>query len=481
MLLACVTNAVKMQKILLILFLVVVGVSVWDPWALAQELITLERAVELALSQGAAGLEAQRALEQAELEQRLAAAATEWQVSLTPQLRVGSEAKVNDYVDPWGLKEAVAGETLGAGSLTLRATKPLSTGGTVELTSSVATVSAWEQDEAAETSDPRLSLQVRQPLLRSPKYEAPWQQVYLAEQNVKRSELAARSTLDLAIQETVSRYLKVLLAWHNYRSAEQAQTEIVHQAEIVEDKVSRGMGTILDIQSARIEQEAARQAVEQARNELDISRRDLALYLGLESDEISLAEPELHLPDLTLEEAQETAVAANIGLQLAAFAVQEAEYNLARAKQDGPHLTVQGEVNDNGDWYAGVDISWSLLDGGSRQVKIEQAMAALEAAVRAREHAEAKLILDVRRAYHDWRASIEAVRLAKLRVEKAKTYLEVMKKRCDIGMATEIEVMQAIGELRDKRFELTVALYQEVEAHVRLLVLTGYGNSIFSC
>lgn len=131
-----------------------------------------------------------------------------------------------------------------------------------------------------------------------------------------------------------------------------------------------------------------------------------------------------------------------------------------------------GLANASSDYSVGVSVSYSLFDAG-RRARLDQALAARDVADAERQERADAIRLDVVRAYNDFVAAGERLRVAAAAIDQAAETLRIVRNRHAAGLTQVTEVLRAQTALVDARTSLVQARYAYTIGYARLLLVSG--------
>lgn len=343
-----------------------------------------------------------------------------------------------------------------------------------------------------------------------------------AEQALREAERSLAEARQDVAQSVLDGYLKLLEA----RAAVARSTEALRQAEAVlaqtELRASQGAASQADLLEARAEALAARQNLAQAqldatraqtalnrqlglplRAELELAGLDLAglepaasLASALPSVERLIAHALEHRADLltareALQQAQitwtelkrpfEPTLALNGGYRGQDGSVEVTlpldtwELSLsgqARLYRSGP-VSGPNQPNQFTGWSAGISVGLPLLDGGSRQIALEQHRLTLERLESQLAELEATVAEEVRQAHEAYLLALEALPARELQLEAARIRLEAERIRFDAGVITPRQLAEAQAAYQAALSGATTARYDLLRAAAALQRAAG--------
>ena len=382
------------------------------------------------------------------------------------------------------LWEEAAHEIAWEGGMRLGFSKPIATGGEFVLGlrwGAAGGVGDGLLGEEVYTFDLSSEMTWTQPLLRQPDLSDPWWSIQRANDAHDKSKLARESETQHTIVMVTELFFDVVRAEEQLDIALQSLEAIGEQARAVEGRVSRGMGGSLDLKAMDIEVALARHAVSQSRRSLDLARRQLSQATGLNIGVMSrLLPPPPVVFDTPLDATVVKALTDSVQLRALTIDMDAARQAWRKAQQDSkPRVNTSLSINETGAWCVGVDVTWSFWDGHQARKRGEAAAMELQKSMTQLERLTEDTKLAIRREYYDYLDSDEQVELADLRLARVEDLLETTRRRYGLRMATELEMMDALNQLREAKAERATAVYRRTVAAIRLLARTDQLIRVF--
>jgi outer membrane protein TolC len=162
----------------------------------------------------------------------------------------------------------------------------------------------------------------------------------------------------------------------------------------------------------------------------------------------------------SVEQAMTSALSARPDLAAQQARIDQAEQALryqikgqnAEVSAFGSYSRYTGsEVDDGGNWTAGISLSWALLDGGANRALVDQARAARDSAVAEGDALRQTVALEVEQALLKIREYREQQRTQDLLVKQAKENLEIAQGRYQAGVGYYLEVNDAVEKYDEAR------------------------------
>lgn len=440
-----------------------------------------------------AGLKQNASLRQAELLEGQAYArllaekgATELQGFVAPILGVGSLERLGwaERTIDKKIREAAADEYAWESGLRIGFHKPLPTGGVFSLGLDWGVTGGLDSTHLGEEpywADLNSEMTFRQPLRRDAKSLDPWWQILIAEDTYTKAKLAKDTARRNVLVMVTGMFFEAVKAQEQLDLALQTLESVQEHNRMVEGRVSRGLGGPLDLRTAEIEMATAKHAVSQSRRQLDLARRQLSQATGLSlSGMTRLLPPPPIMWDTTLDVA--TARVLGNALELKAIEVDLDAARRAWRRAQGetkPKVDTSLALNQDGAWRVGLEVTWSFWDGQAARQRAEAAALELQKLNTQLETMTEDLKLRIRREHYDYLTSDERVELAELRLARAEESLETTRRRYGLRMATELEMMNSLNQLREAKAEQAATSYDRTVAAIRLLAHTDQLIRVF--
>jgi outer membrane protein len=259
--------------------------------------------------------------------------------------------------------------------------------------------------------------------------------------------------------------------------------ERLRQAEVHRDQAQAGYEAgefpRADVYRAEVEVAAARLALIQARNGVELARTALAHAIGLDPNEVlDVADvPSLTPLNLTLEAAQQTAARQRpeLAQTAARIAANEAAVRAARTGRQ-PDVSLRGDWGGRDNVFPPSEMGWTvslvatlpLSDGGATRARVTAARAEGERLRASDERLRQNIALEVKQAWLLLQEAQERQAVAEAQVAEARHNLEVAEGRYRVGEAPLIELLDAQTALTAARTNEVEARYDALAARARL-------------
>ena len=282
-----------------------------------------------------------------------------------------------------------------------------------------------------------------------------------------------RTTIQNLIQQVASDYVQASL---NQGLVEVSQLRVQdRQAYLQQAGYLLEAGEIAEFETIQAESNllAAQEDLSSSQQQAATALAQLLSNLGLRPDaQLSLASlPTMEPPPDSIEEGMARALARRPEIISLQWQIESQEaLAVAYGRSNAPQLSVYTDydgintgANYDPTWETGLQLTWSLFDGGAARNAARQARAQAEI-LRAQLDGQVRQVaLDVATAYAQLQQLWPQIDLARKSLDKAKETLEVAQLRFKAGLSSGIELLTAQDTLASARTSLAQA-----EANYRL-------------
>ena len=343
----------------------------------------------------------------------------------------------------------------------------------------------------------------------------------LAAMDLDEAELELAKAKQNTMFNVISAYLGVLRAQQMRSLSDGSVESASNLVDEVNTKLALGVATKLDLMKAESQLDQAKFNQLKAQDDLNAAMRSLALLLGLPAEtEFDLVnEFQVETNDESLEELVQLAFENRSEVKQASLSVEKARAAVDTARralwpsvglsasyskpgdvsltatgslglttgQAGWTLTLsKGDAEDSRSaagtpgeiglgskssepvTNVGIEVSWSLWDGGVTREKLTQAETTLKMQQDALERQKQAVVEDVYAAAVGLKQAVQKLELAGKAVGEAEEALRVTKARFDAGAAVMAEVIDATQSLASAKVEQIQALFDCYLARARL-------------
>ncbi len=344
-------------------------------------------------------------------------------------------------------------------------------------------------ESTAQFNSNAITLSITQPLVRL--------QSVTAYEQARTQVDQAEAQLALAAQDLILRvaqgYFDVLLAADNVALAQAQKTAIGQQLEQAKRNFEVGTATITDTHEAQARYDLTLSQEVAALNDLEVRRRALEVIIAQPAP--SLAPLGARLPLQPPEPAQietwlEEARRANLQVRFAEAGLQFASQSIDRARRGHyPTLDAVASYQDlsQGAGIAGLptpgfdakikaiglQLAIPIYQGGMVSSQVREALATEDRARQDLEQARRTAELNVRQAYLGVSTGIAQVRALQAALVSTQSQLDSTLLGQQVGVRTQVDVLNAQQQLYTARRDLSQARYNYVLSLLRLKAAIG--------
>lgn len=301
------------------------------------------------------------------------------------------------------------------------------------------------------------------------------------------SELELARTRNDTILQVVQAYQGVARADEFVRVAEEALRNAQERLRLVRAQVDAGVAAQFDLLRAETAVAQADQAVLNARNQRELAAAALNNLLGRDLDApVQVVKP-ARLPEETLppletltQQAYENRpelIAARRGVDLAQIGIETARRSLL------PNIVLTGQAdfnlntsafNPRRETYTGVAVlSVPIWDGGIARAREAQARDDLQIAQLRLQQAREGVALEVRQAYLNLQDAQKRLAVAQKGLEQATEALRLARVRFEAGVSPQLEISDAELAFTQAQTNLVNAQFDYLDAYAALLRAVG--------
>lgn len=330
------------------------------------------------------------------------------------------------------------------------------------------------------------SVNLTQPLFR----QQSWVAYTEAELQVAQAEAQFRIAEQDLILRVAQAYFDVLIAQDSVQLAEAQKTAITEQLENAKRNFEVGSATITDTHEAQARYDLTVAQEIAARNNLEIKQRALQQLINAMPRELSHLGREFRLEapqPADMEQWVEKAQLNSPQLAIAQAAAEIADKEVAR-NRGGHYPTVDlvanySKTNANGGNFGvgsdvtgksvGVQLSMPLFQGGAVNSRWREAEASRDRAREELENTRRTVANQTRQAYLGVVSGIAQVQALQQALTSSESVLEASKLGQEVGVRTNLDVLNAQQQLYATRRDLYQAQYNYLVSHLRLKAAVG--------
>ena len=325
-----------------------------------------------------------------------------------------------------------------------------------------------------------------QPLFR----QQNWLSYTEAELQVAQTEAQFRIAEQDLILRVAQSYFDVLIAQDSVHLAEAQKTAISEQLEQAKRNFEVGSATITDTHEAQARYDLTGAQEIAAQNNLEIKKRALQQLINATPKDLRHLGKEFKLESpqpADMEKWVDDAQLSSLQLAIAQAGAEIAEKEVAR-NRGGHYPTLDlvanysnnqsnggsfGVGSDTTNKSVGVQLNMPLFQGGAINSKWREAEANRERARQELENTRRNIALQTREAYLGVVSGIAQVKALQQALTSSKSVLEASKLGQEVGVRTNLDVLNAQQQLYATRRDLYQAEYNYLISHLRLKAAVG--------
>ena len=330
------------------------------------------------------------------------------------------------------------------------------------------------------------SVNLTQPLYR----QQNWLSYTESELQVAQTEAQFKIAEQDLILRVAQAYFDVLIAQDSVQLANTQKTAISEQLAQAKRNFEVGASTITDTHEAQARYDLTTAQEVAAQNDLEVKRRALQQLINTMPKELNhLGNAfKLEMPQpADMEKWVDDAQSNSLQLVVAQAAAEIAEKEVAR-NYGGHYPTVDlvanysnnvasggsfGVGSDSTSKAIGVQLNLPLFQGGATQSKWREAQANRERARQELENTRRSIALQTRQAYLGIVSGIAQVKALQQALTSSESVLEASKLGQEVGVRTNLDVLNAQQQLYSTRRDLYQAQYNYLLSQLRLKAATG--------
>lgn len=451
---------------LIILFLLLFGLKS----GMAQEVLTLEKALETAYEHSPALIQSKLSLEQQQLNLKAQDASLKSQFSLDINpFNYSRNNRYDDYNSEWYASENMTS------SASLGVRQPIKwTDGTISLINDVSWQNASNKtrNETNKSFSHNISLQLEQPLFTYNRTKMQLKELEFALENSKLSYAIQQLNIEKSV--TTSFYG----VYQKQKDLNTAKDEYANQKQnydIIKDKVEAGLVAKDELYQAEVNLATSESAVYTQEIGYENAKDDFKLLLGISLDEDVLVLPNTDIVsvEVNTNDAVKYALDQRMELRQKQIGLEKDVFSIIRAKAENEFkgsisarvgLDALGTNMNN--MYAkptdneqiGVKLNIPLFDWGAKKARVKSSELSMESNEIDLEEQKKSILISVRQICRNLPTLISQINIKKKSIENAERTYEINLEKYRNGNLTGIELQQYQKQLTDAKQTYTNAI-----------------------
>lgn len=451
-------------------FLIVLLIVTGTQSGIAQELLTLEKALQIAFEHSPALIQSKLSLEQSQLNLKAQDASLKSQFSL--DVNPFSYTRNNQY-DSYNSKWYANQNMTSSASLGIR--QPIKwTDGTVSLINDF----SW-QDASNRTSGGKntsfnhnLSLRIEQPLFTYNRTKMQLQELEFALENSKLSYALQQLSIE---KNVTSNFYSVYQKQKDLNIAKDEYNNQKQNYEIIKNKVDAGLVAKEELYQAEVNLATSESSVYTQEINYENAKDNFKLLLGMSLDEdiVVLPNTDIVSVQVNANEAVKYALDQRMELRQKEISIEEGTFSIIKAKAENEfrgNLTARIGMNalankvttmyDNptDNEQVGLSLTIPLFDWGAKKARVKSSELALESSQINLTEEKKSIIIDVRQICRNLPVLISQIEIKKKSIENAERTYDINLEKYRNGNLTGMELQQYQTQLTNAKQAYTDAI-----------------------
>lgn len=455
-----------LKHTLILVFLAAFGASS----AVAQEVMTLEKALEVAFEHSPSLIQSKLSLEQQQLNLKAQNASLKSQFSLDVNpFNYTRNNQYDSYNAKWYSSENMSS------SASLGITQPIKwTDGTVSLYNDF----SW-QDASNQTSNQKstsfnhnLSLRIEQPIFTYNRTKMELKELEYALENSKLSYAMQELSIE---RQVTQQFYSVYQQQKNLSTARDEYNNQKQNYDIIKNKVDAGLVAREELFQAEVNLATSESAVYTAEINYENAKDNFKQLLGisLEEDVMVLPNTEITTVNVDVNKAVEYALKQRMELRQHEITLAEDLFAITRAKSENEFqgsisarigLDALGEKvnnmyeNPTDNEQIGITLNIPIFDWGSRKARVKSSELAMESDQINLDEEKKSITLEVRQICRNLPTLIRQIEIKQKNIENAEHTYEINLEKYRNGNLTGMELQQYQNQLTTAKQEYTNAI-----------------------
>lgn len=332
------------------------------------------------------------------------------------------------------------------------------------------------------TKDPHnVSLELTQSLFRGGREYA---ELRKGKTTVESSQYEQQKTQFDLLNEVVKSFVEVQYYEVELKLRQEIQKLSIDRVNFLKERVRIGRSRRSELVSAEAQLASAQSDLDEAKTLLLTSREQLSFLTGQEVN-IAILPIKNNIKIKTIDDYL-TKLSTSPNLQFEKLKVDLIKEDLNIAKSGHwPSLDLKGNyyLDRNGttsqsDWGVTLSFTLPLFESGKTSSNIDQASYTLSAAESTYRYVNQQLERDVRTLYDSIKLSEDQVKSFSTSVELNQKNYQLQLKEYGLGLVTNLEVLQTLGQYNQSRSRLNRLNAERIKNYYRLLSLIGDSSEL---
>ncbi|ARV16888.1 TolC family protein [Polaribacter sp. SA4-12] len=304
------------------------------------------------------------------------------------------------------------------------------------------------------------------------------------------SELQAKATIENTYLQLFSVYFQIARLSENAKNLEEALLISKTRLKRAKYQYEYGQSTKLELLNAEVDVNNDRITLINANQLLSNAKRALNVILGVEKEVKYSVETEVDFNKLmNFKDLQQKTISNNITLKQNEKNIAISEFNIkinksnylpslgfstsyGWNKSENPATSFLANATSNG-LNAGLNLSWSLFDGGNTKTRVANAKIALESQQILLEQQKLNIENNLKNTWDNYQNQLFILKAQETNVLTTQNNFERTEERYKLGRVTSIEFRQAQINLINSKTVLNNSKFDAKLIELQLLQLSG--------
>ena len=455
-----------LKHTLILVFLAAFGASS----AVAQEVMTLEKALEVAFEHSPSLIQSKLSLEQQQLNLKAQNASLKSQFSLDVNpFNYTRNNQYDSYNAKWYSSENMSS------SASLGITQPIKwTDGTVSLYNDF----SW-QDASNQTSNQKstsfnhnLSLRIEQPIFTYSRTKMELKELEYALENSKLSYAMQELSIE---RQVTQQFYSVYQQQKNLSTARDEYNNQKQNYDIIKNKVDAGLVAREELFQAEVNLATSESAVYTAEINYENAKDNFKILLGIDLDEDVMVLPNTEITTVNVDATQavDYALKQRMELRQHQITLEQDLFSIIRAKSENEfkgsitaRIGLDALGDKPGNMYSnptdneqiGISLNIPIFDWGSRKARVRSSELAMESDQINLDEEKKNITLEVRQICRNLPTLIRQIEIKRQNIENAEHTYEINLEKYRNGNLTGMELQQYQNQLTSAKQEYTNAI-----------------------
>lgn len=455
-----------LKHTLILVFLAAFGTSS----AVAQEVMTLEKALEVAFEHSPSLIQSKLSLEQQQLNLKAQNASLKSQFSLDVNpFNYTRNNQYDSYNAKWYSSENMSS------SASLGITQPIKwTDGTVSLYNDF----SW-QDASNQTSNQKstsfnhnLSLRIEQPIFTYNRTKMELKELEYALENSKLSYAMQELSIE---RQVTQQFYSVYQQQKNLSTARDEYNNQKQNYDIIKNKVDAGLVAREELFQAEVNLATSESAVYTAEINYENAKDNFKILLGIDLNEDVMVLPNTEITTVNVDATQavDYALKQRMELRQHQITLEQDLFSIIRAKSENEfkgsisaRIGLDALGDKPGNMYSnptdneqiGISLNIPIFDWGSRKARVRSSELAMESDQINLDEEKKNITLEVRQICRNLPTLIRQIEIKRQNIENAEHTYEINLEKYRNGNLTGMELQQYQNQLTSAKQEYTNAI-----------------------